>query len=95
MERGWVQNRHQTGPKWCQDGAKVDPKWGQDGGKNKKDNDRNIKPNTYHPVAPFWKKKSPSWVQVRPQNGATIAKKEGSKINAFLDAWLKASWDGF
>ena len=82
-------------PKLCQDGTKIDPKWDQDGAENEKKEGSQHKTEKLPERRPIFTEKvaklAPSWLPKRSPNG----KKTCQKINAFFDACLKPSWEGF
>ena len=69
-------------------GANMEPKWSQEGvnkaKKSKKNANASKKRDGLHSTAPLEPKKSPTWLQLRPQNGAKMAKKSMQECIIFL-----------
>ena len=76
-----------------QNGAKMAPRWGQDGEKIREKHQRNKEEGSTSQRPPPEPKKSPTWPQLRSQNGAKMAKKTKQKSIIFLmplgiDLWV-------
>ena len=74
-------------PQMSPKGAKMEPEWSQEGvskaKKSKKNANASKKRDGFHSPAPLEPKKSPTWLQLRPQNAAKIAKKSMQKCIIF------------